>query len=85
MTEICQRASSYDLLDEELHYWVAVGLAGQRKYQQALDYCEDARTLLKKRLGISSLDIIGEGLRGDSADKPDGREKEYERCIPGGQ
>ena len=21
MTEICQRASSYDLLDEELHYW----------------------------------------------------------------
>lgn len=58
MTEICQRASSYDLLDEELHYWVAVGLSGQKKYQQALDYCEDARTLLKKRLGISSLDIL---------------------------
>ena len=37
---------------------MAVGLSGQRKYQQALDYCEDARTFLKKRLGISSLDIL---------------------------
>lgn len=58
MTEICQRASAYDLLDEELHYWVAVGLAGQKKYQQALDYCQDARALLKNRLGVSKLDTL---------------------------
>lgn len=63
MTEVCQKASSYDLLDEELHYWVAVGLAGQKKYQQALDYCDDARNLLKKRLGLSRTEILEEVYR----------------------
>lgn len=63
MTELCRTAVAYDALDEELHYWIVKGLAGQGKDEMALDYYESSVKLLQERLGIKTMEKLKSAYR----------------------
>ncbi len=63
MTEICRRAASYDPLDEELHYWIIKGLAGQGKDDLAIAHYEETIKMLQERLGVWNLDKLKHAYR----------------------
>lgn len=58
MEKVCREALAEDSLDEELHYWLIKALMGQHNQDLALQHYEEAKTILRKNLGLRQWDRL---------------------------